>query len=368
MSTPQRELKTSKGGVVPSPGGPVATSPQKLSSAITIPAKLWSITVFSPTLTLKTKVNPAWTIQVALDHLKNKFPEDLSGYAMYFETDKNFLMLDSNSVINSIQELADEVEVYLYPKVWKGTSAKNVRVAVGIAKPNVEKPETKESLRTSIDPTTQASPKEKDHSEFKTAFDSFFPSLVGVCKEVLNDGKTLKGLLSGQEGATELVFAAAKKCAQTTVDLNDLVEKQTVFASYPQYTSVKDSSKAVRTAVLKLIQKSRSVATNPFDFLARSEFENTNQEVVDSIKNLIENADELQNEEERELNEKEDENITRDLVRATKELHSFLTILMDSVNSQDKSVFVATTRSLVLAMNQIMQIDETLKVGMSQVS
>lgn len=43
----------------------------------------------------------------------------------------------------------------------------------------------------------------------------------------------------------------------TIQDIVTLVDKQTIFASNPQYASVQDASKEVRTVVLKMIQKAR---------------------------------------------------------------------------------------------------------------
>lgn len=85
-------------------------------------AELWLVTIKSLSLSLSTKIDPSETIRIVLDRISGKFPESKSSnnFSLFFETSKEFLLLDENSLVGSFESLKNGVTIlYFFSFVFK---------------------------------------------------------------------------------------------------------------------------------------------------------------------------------------------------------------------------------------------------------
>src|SRR5690606_37210562 len=75
-------------------------------------SQFWTVSINSPQITLSTKVDHNWSVKTAIDRVKNKFPSETNYYVFFLETDKNFLLLDENSILSSFPQMKDGVRFY----------------------------------------------------------------------------------------------------------------------------------------------------------------------------------------------------------------------------------------------------------------
>lgn len=85
---------------------------------------------------------------------------------------------------------------------------------------------------------------------------------------------------------------------------------------------------------------------------------NKSQEVVAIIKDFIKILNSFDEDEE------EAEDTAKQVLKHSKQLMDYLNILAESVNKKDQTLFVATTRSLVAVMNELLALDQKLETGL----